>query len=825
MTGAFVLGEVTAYWIGKMAEHGNGLRGILVFISIFILAAALYSAAGALSRIPMKDGREPFLTGGTCRILLLLWVCAAAGFFRMGQEGKPLPLEALLEQENSLPVQAEGRLTEEKSKNGMITLILSKVTLHLQEEGGGKLFLPRVMISLKEENWIPGEAVPGMKVRVSGRAELFEGPRNPGEFDYRLYSRSKKLRVKIRGRDAWVTDQNAPPFGRLIKAVRHKAESALEQFCEPEDRGIYQALLLGDQTLLSEEVRELYQESGIAHLLAVSGLHVSLIGMGLYGLLRRFGIGYGGAGALAGTVLLFYGGLTGFGPSVFRALAMILCTFLAAYLGRTCDLLSAAALSLFFLAFDSPYQLFAGGVQLSYGAVAAVGLGNEVSRGWSRKSQTLWISFCIQIVTYPILLYHFFEFPVYSIFLNLIVLPLMAYVVGSGLSAVFLGVLAQQAEHLMQMLSWGSGWGSGLSHVLGAAAVGALGSGHYLLKFYGFLCEAFLRLPFHSLTPGRPALLKILLYYLLLAVFFYQAKERIERGGLRGRAGSLGICFICILLLAVNPRFGFEAAVLDVGQGDGIFLEAGGTRLLVDCGSAQLKNVGKNRLIPFLKSRGITHLDYVFVTHGHLDHVNGIRHLLEEGRIPVELLVFSSLSREDQTCGELAALQEAAGGRVAYMEAGQSLMEGKLTIDCLYPSPSDQAGDKNDQSLVLLASYGDFRLLLTGDLEEYGENQLLEIHQDRLPPAITVLKAGHHGSKTSTTEELLTRLSPGAAILSYGEGNTYGHPSKEVVNRLNRHGVPVFKTAESGMISIWTDGKRMKIKGFISGKSGQPPPP
>lgn len=838
MTGAFVLGEVTAYRIGKMAEYGNSLRGALVFISIIIMAAVLYPAARVFFRIPAKDEKRQNRVSEAVlrRILLLLWACAAAGFFCMEQEMKPLPIEALLEQETSLPVQAEGRLAEEKSKNGVITLILAEVTLHLQEEdGGGKLSLPRVMVSLKDENrspgeqvsgtevwgWRTGESVPGMKVWVSGQAELFEGPRNPGEFDYRLYSRSKKLRVKIRGWDARVTDRSAPPYRRLIKTVHHKAESVLEQFCEPEDRGIYQALLLGDQTLLSGEVRDLYQESGIAHLLAVSGLHVSLIGMGLYGLLRRFGIGYGGAGALAGAVLFFYGGLTGFGPSVFRALAMILCTFFASYLGRTCDLLSAAALSLFFLALDSPYQLFAGGVQLSYGAVAAVGLGNEISRGWSRKRQTLWISFCIQIVTYPILLYHFFEFPVYSIFLNLIVLPLMAYVVGSGLGAVFLGTLAQQAGLLAQLPSRGFG----LSHFLGAAAVGALGTGHYLLKFYRFLCETALRLPFHSLTPGRPAFFKILLYYLFLAVFFCKVKDWLERDGIKGRARALSTCFVCILLLAVNPRFGFEAAVLDVGQGDGIFLEAGRTRMLVDCGSAQLKNVGKNRLIPFLKSRGITRLDYVFVTHGHLDHVNGIRYLLEEGEIPVDLLVFSCLSREDETCGELAALQEEAGGRVAFMEAGQSLRKGKLTLACLYPSPSDQAGDKNDQSLVLLASYGEFRLLLTGDLEENGEDQLLEAHKDQLPREVTVLKAGHHGSKTSTTEELLTRLSPDAAILSYGEGNTYGHPSKEVIKRLSRHGTAAFKTAEAGMISIWTDGKRMKIKGFISGKSGQAPPP
>lgn len=820
MTGAFVLGEVTAYWIGKMAERGDGPYGPLLFITILIMAAGIYAAAGK-SFVSHKK-------------ILLLCLCAAAGLFRMGQELKPWPLEILLEQEKGLAVQAEGRLEEEKTKNGMVTLILSKAVLHLPEgEGGGGFHLPRVMVSIKEEDLYRDDskeeakedswagAAPGMTVSVSGRAELFEGPRNPGEFDYRLYNRSKKLRVKIRGRDASLTHRSVPPYRQLINRTRQKAEAVLEQFCEPEDMGIYRALLLGDQTLLSGEVRELYQESGIAHLLAVSGLHVSLIGMGLYGLLRRFGMGYGGSGVLAGAVLLFYGGLTGFGPSVFRALAMILCAFLASYLGRTYDLLSAAALSLFLLTFDSPYQLFAGGVQLSYGAVAAVGLGNELSRGFNRKGRTLWISFCIQIVTYPILLYHFFEFPVYSFILNLIVLPLMAYVVGSGLCAVFFGALAQQAAVLAPSFVWSRA----AALFLGKAAVGALGTGHYLLQFYGFCCELSLKLPFHTLTPGRPALLKIVLYYLFLALIFCQVGAWLEKSGNKGRVKLFGACFLCVLLLAVNPRYGFEADVLDVGQGDGIFLEAGGKRILVDCGSAQLKSVGKNRLIPFLKSRGITRLDYVFVTHGHLDHVSGIRYLLEEGGIPIDLLVFSCLSRGDETCEELAGLQEKAGGRVAFMEAGQSLADGRLELTCLYPAPGDRADDKNDQSLVLLASYGEFHLLLTGDLEENGEEQLLEAHKAILPQGITVLKAGHHGSKTSTTKELLNRFNPGGAILSYGEGNTYGHPSKEVVDRLEGRGITVWETAESGMISIWTDGRRMKIKGFINRKSGQPPPP
>ena len=186
---------------------------------------------------------------------------------------------------------------------------------------------------------------------------------------------------------------------------------------------------------MDEEINDLYQKNGIAHLLAVSGLHVSLIGMGLYRLLRRLGLGFGWAGVWSGGLLFLYGTMTGFGPSVFRACLMLACSFAASYLGRTYDLLSAMSLAAICLSLENPFVIFTGAFQLSFGAVFAIGwAGKELSDGLECKKEwenALSVSLAIQLVTGPIVLYHFFEYPLYGIFLNFLVIPLMTYVVGA----------------------------------------------------------------------------------------------------------------------------------------------------------------------------------------------------------------------------------------------------------------------------------------------------------------------------------------------------------------------------------------------------------
>lgn len=534
--------------------------------------------------------------------------------------------------------------------------------------------------------------------------------------------------------------------------------------------------------------------------------------MGVYRVFRRFGAGYGSSGLLCGGILIFYGCLTGFSPSVFRAIFMTGCLLLGSYFGRTYDVLSAAFLSLFLLIWDSPLLLFTSGVQLSFGAVIAIGFGNEVFKKVRTDNETwcfgirkrclegIGISLSIQMVTGPIILYHFYEFPVYSVILNLLVLPFMGYAVGSGILSFALLLLG----------NW-MGRGNNITSGCTILAEAAAGTGHYILKYYELLCKKTLSLPYSVWTAGRPEFTKIFIYYILLVtalILFYQGKKKWKLF-----LGSACFMFLC---MGIHPVRGLEVDVLDVGQGDGIFIRTSEMNLLVDGGSQQLKSLGKNRLEPFLKSKGISCLDYIFVTHGDQDHINGIEYLLKESSIKVNNLVFSCLSEEDETVKRLSQIQKKRNGTVRYMEQENFIAQKKLKLRCIYPSVEEEASDKNDQSLVLLIEYGAFKMLLTGDVEARGEESMIEKQRafERFAP-IDLLKVAHHGSNTSTGKEFLDCIRPKAAIVSYGAGNSYGHPSGKVLERLKKAECSVWETKKGGTIMIRTDGTKIEIKSFL----------
>ena len=220
----------------------------------------------------------------------------------------------------------------------------------------------------------------GTRVRASGELAPFSSPRNPGEFDYGFYYRSLHLRASLDADALAALDGNVSLLYQWIYLMRNRAGEILSAICGGEEAGLLRAMILGDKGELDADVRGMYQDGGIAHLIAISGLHASLVGMTVYSLLRKMGGGFGVSGLAAGGLLFCYGVMAGFGASVFRAVAMLMCRFLAGYLGKTYDALSAMALSAMLLLADSPYLLFQSGFQLSFGAIVAISGVAEVLR-------------------------------------------------------------------------------------------------------------------------------------------------------------------------------------------------------------------------------------------------------------------------------------------------------------------------------------------------------------------------------------------------------------------------------------------------------------
>lgn len=624
--------------------------------------------------------------------------------------------------------------------------------------------------------------LPGEQVEVYGKISPAEAARNEGQFDFRLYYRTISVHGSMYGTSFRVIGGDPKPFARGLQALRLRMGDILDQLLPPQDAGIYRALLTGDKSAMDEDIRSLYQENGIAHILAVSGLHLSILGLGVYELLRRFGRSKAAAGLVAALLIVSYGILTGCSGSALRAVLMLLLRFLGAAVGRSYDMLTAMAAAALFLLWKEPFMLFSAGFQLSFLAVLAIGLSHALPAPKHPLLAGLWLSFYLQLLTLPVILFHYFRFPLYGIFLNLIVLPLMGCVIYSGVFGVGLFALSEKLATI------------------------AVGGGHGILRLYTLLCTRCAALPYSSLLLGRPSMHSILLYYAALGFVTWALAER--KTSERSRLPLLCIVLPLILSLlglpAKQPQ-GLEITALDVGQGDGFILRNQGLVMSVDGGSTSDQRLGENVLVPYLESQGIEHIDLALITHCDADHYSGILYLLEEEpKISIGELLLPRVAVQD---ARYDALRDAAAARdvqIRYFGQGDSITLGEVEILGYYPAGTAKLEAANDHSIGMLLHAPDFQMLFTGDMDETCEQQMLAALWEANAgyPKIDVLKAGHHGSHTSSSEALLAALRPDYAILSYGVGNDYGHPHAETRERLERYGVEMLETGVMGEIRI-----------------------
>lgn len=702
---------------------------------------------------------------------------------------------------------------------GQQVIVQGEIVKKETKENQDVLSIKNSLIQVKKKNYScnqiniyldAGSYSIGDIICVKGSILPFQKARNQGNFDAESYYRSLLFDASVIGEKVIYWEKNEKRFDALLQNIKERLQNTYLRCMKKEDAGICSAMVLGDKSILPKEVKSLYQQAGISHILAISGLHVSIVGMACYLFIRKRGISFLLAGIVAGGIVYCYGQMSGFGISTQRAVFMFLLLLYARFRGRTYDLATALAFVGMGMLWSNPFMLKNAGFLLSFLAVLGIVVSmmakekavfqKEVSAGrkaYDKLKETLRVSLWIQLLTIPMMASFFFQIPLYGLIINLFVLPLAGVLLGSAVLGGIAGCIS------IPLGEW------------------ILLPCHFILAFYEYLCQLFIKLPYAELSVGKLPTTVIFFWYLLLLFLYFihnkGANLQIpsDTGGSSGKKKSmmlLGIYFSLALLLFLPKEQGFEMTALDVGQGDGIYLRTKtGQNLFIDGGSSSVKNVGEYRILPFLKSKGISGIDYWFVSHSDVDHISGLEELIILN-YPIKNIVVSEYMVPNENWERVLKEAKKYGVGIVKMKAGEVFREqgeeGEyFHMQALFPDAKYTQEDANAMSLVLQYREGDFSMIFTGDISSKEEEYLLK-SQEVTP--VTVLKAAHHGSKFSNSREFLERLKPKVTLISCGEGNRYGHPANEAVANIKNVNSHILDTRFTGGITIKWDRRQKK---------------
>ena len=724
-----------------------------------------------------------------CLLLILgLYVTDLAGISMIN--GNPLPVSVQKYISGHSKFTVSGEVQSCQAAEYSLSVYLKQVCLTV---GSEQIPIENIKVYLNKEEQIRI----GMFLRICGKLEEIPGPRNPGEFDSKQYYGCQKIYYQMKNGEICGKSAEYSYFGQFLQEIRRKAESILDEAAGAY-AGIFQAMILGERGNLDAETKMQYQMSGIMHILAISGLHISFVGMGFFRLLKKAGAGNGMAGAVSAFLVYTYGMMTGGSVSAMRAVGMFLILVGAGIAGRSYDLLSAMALSAIVLLLDAPAYLYSVSFLLSFGAVIGIGAVTpeicSLLNLEKKIAKSLAGSVIVWLITLPIVLCAYGEVSLAGVFLNLLVLPTSGLVLASGIFALPVGTFAVEI------------------------AKKVLFPGKCVLFFYEKLCEVVGWIPHSTWIAGSPKLWQCVMYYVMLAVIFAGLKWGKNAAGEKAMrsAAAVILVILAVVFLGYHPREGLVITCLDIGQGDCCVLEMpGGENFLIDGGSSNKKNTAAYQILPYLKNQGIAVLDGIFVSHTDKDHISGIEELLELcaqnlTTVRVKNLILPDWNTTGEEYEKMKMLAGQSNIQIQTGREGNLLKTKEVQIEILAPENGADGSDTNEDGMVMEVHFGKFRGLFTGDIGTETEKKLMDLMED-----VDFLKVAHHGSKYSTCQEFLNVVNPEIAVISCSAKNTYGHPSADTIKRLEDCGAQVEYTMKSGAITVQTDGDRIWLDRFI----------
>ena len=662
----------------------------------------------------------------------------------------------------------------------------------------------------------------GDAIQLVGTISEFHDYGNPGRMNTVMSNKAKGIcgRAMISKYSLVIEPRQENSLARLAEQVRNKYESYMAQAMPRQDAAAIFAMLFGGYQGIRPELLEAFTVTGIVHILSVSGSHITLMA-GTANIVGRFlHMSPRATAALATGVILFYSLLAGAIPPVIRSALMGILTLLALTAGRERDAQHILGLVALGLLLYSPLWLFDISFQLSFGATAGLLYLAPPLRERLRKklpvfvADSLAVTIGAQLSVLPIIAWYFNVLSLSSLLANLVIAPIVEWIIVAGLLAGLLASLLPLAGKVVFLLA---------SVVLGLV--------YELSRWVAALPGSQIYMPTFSWWGG-------MLYYMglvWLVIGDEHGKRLVSCVGSKyllamGRKlrdskgwqavfllGMLAVVFCCGQMWCNNKEM--QVHFIDVGQGDSaLVITPHGRAFMVDTGGVRegSYDIGSRVDVPYLLHYGVQKLDYIFLTHAHDDHAGGVKGILT--KIPVGAIGIGHEGAGDYLqafgTGELGKIKKL----LVPLQDGSSIELDGVRIDMLYSPESKKVQESqlqatgNEFSNLIRVSYGEASFLFTGDLVAEQEQQVLA---NGTNVASTVLKVGHHGSRTSSSQEFLTAVNPGWAVISCGYNNSFGHPHKEILNRLTScTKAEILRTDQQGAIVFKTDGNSIKVESF-----------
>lgn len=768
--------------------------------------------------------------------------------------------------DRELPCTVSGKIKEIKTDGLSDTYYITADSIVSSEFAyKGKIGIVIYTSAGKEQKNNPGNTdhiyldyINGDYICMSGTVSVPDSATNPGTFDQYIYLRNKGYYLCIS--NGTIESGNHRPYSieGFLYGIKNRCTKIIDNSFDSESAGIVKAMLVADKSTLDKNIKKLYSENGIAHIMAISGVHVAIIGMTLYGFLRKLRIGRLISGTFSIAIIILYGIMTGMSSSTERAVIMLILSIAAEYFGRKTDAPTSMGFAMIIMVLGNPYVILDAGFQLSFAAITGVTVvapqlrkllrmfkrfikeADEKKKQKHKKIMSLRkmiiklidalvVGIASFITTTPVIIYYYYQFPPYSILINLIVIPLVSLIVGGSILVVLTGLFFTGAAVVMTYPV------------------------RLILFGYKYLCIFASGLSGASVLVGHISIGMVFVYYLSVVLIF--AILRMIRIGKTERGGPIlylmlaTVLFLTVVYEVYSYDKSLKVVYMDVGQGDGVLLRTSGHGgILIDGGSSSNKRVGEYVMVPVLKYYGVSEVEYAFVSHGDVDHVSGLEYLLNEEQSGVHVvnLVLPEYGDQD-ALQELKSEATANNVNIIYMKPGDNITYNHqhaetINIECLYPDEEAGQGvlDTNNLSMILKTTItwdvreadienlnkssdpdASFSLLFVGDagiaaekrlIELYGKNSLGEIFDSI---ACDILKVGHHGSRNSSGSDFLKRVSAMYGIISCGKDNRYGHPHAETLERLKMADTKYMTTKEHGAIILSIERGDWSLSGYI----------